>query len=108
MESARRNALESVVAEIVKGNTSLFNCTPSLPCETWRLCLRCHLKMKKYENIFFTSQCLTDRRSYGESDAVAALLDEVDDVAVVEGVDLHVVDCQDSVSNLQSAAALCW
>ena len=107
MESARRNALESVVAEIVKGNTSLFNCTPSLPCETWRLCWRCRLKIKKYENIFFTSQCLTDRRSYGESDAVAALLDEVDDVPVVEGVDLHVVHGEDPVPDLEPAAPLC-
>ena len=32
--------------------------------------------------------------------AVAALLDEVDDVAVVEGVDVHVVHRQDAVSHL--------
>ena len=51
---------------------------------------------------------LTYGRSDSQGDAVPALLDEVDDVSVVEGVDLHVVDGQDSVSDLQSAAALCW
>ena len=50
---------------------------------------------------------LTDRRSYGESDAVAALLDEVDDVPVVEGVDLHMVDGEDPVADLEPAAPLC-
>ena len=35
-----------------------------------------------------------------QCDAVSALLDQVDDVPVVEGVDVHVVHCQDSVSNL--------
>ena len=51
---------------------------------------------------------LTYGRSDSQGDAVPALLDEVDDVSVVEGVDLHVVHGKDSVSNLQSAAALCW
>ena len=46
MESARRDALDSVVAETVKGNTSLLNCTLRLPCEKWRLCWRCRLKIK--------------------------------------------------------------
>ena len=35
-----------------------------------------------------------------QCDAVPALLDQVDDVAVVEGVDVHVVNCKDSVSHL--------
>ena len=42
----------------------------------------------------------TNRRSHCQSDTVAALLDEVDDVAVVEGVDVHVVHRQDAVSHL--------
>ena len=53
-----------------------------------------------------TSQRLDDFREYtyrgpdSQRDAVAALLDEVDDVAVVEGVDVHVVHRQDAVSHL--------
>ena len=43
---------------------------------------------------------LTYGRSDSQGDAVPALLDEVDDVAVVEGVDVHVVHRQDSVSHL--------
>ena len=42
----------------------------------------------------------TNRRSHGQGDAVAALLDQVDDVPVVEGVDVHVVHRQDPVSHL--------
>ena len=47
---------------------------------------------------------LTYGRAHGEGDAVAAVLDEVDDVAVVEGVDVHVVHCEDPVPHLQTAA----
>ena len=50
----------------------------------------------------------TNWRSDGQGDAVAALLDQVDDVAVVEGVDLHVVHGQNSVSNLEATTSLCW
>ena len=53
-----------------------------------------------------TSQRLDDFREHtyrgpdSQRHAVAALLDEVDDVAVVEGVDVHVVHRQDAVSHL--------
>ena len=47
---------------------------------------------------------LTYGRSDSQGDAVPALLDEVDDVAVVEGVDVHVVHCEDPVPHLQTAA----
>ena len=50
----------------------------------------------------------TNGRPHGQSDAVAALLDQVDDVAVVEGVDLHVVHGKDSVSHLEATAAFSW
>ena len=43
---------------------------------------------------------LTYGRADSQCDAVPALLDQVDDVPVVEGVDVHVVHCQDSVPNL--------
>ena len=64
--------------------------------------------------IFYSPESLlntkqpTNWRSDGQGDAVAALLDQVDDVAVVEGVDLHVVHGQNSVSNLEATASLCW
>ena len=45
-----------------------------------------------------------DQLTYGgpdsQCDAVPAFLDQVDDVAVVEGVDVHVVHRQDAVSHL--------
>ena len=53
-----------------------------------------------------SSQRLDDFREHtyrgpdSQRHAVAALLDEVDDVAVVEGVDVHVVHRQDAVSHL--------
>ena len=53
-----------------------------------------------------TSHSLDDFREHtyrgpdSQRHAVAALLDEVDDVAVVEGVDVHVVHRQDAVSHL--------
>ena len=50
----------------------------------------------------------TNWRSDGQGDAVAALLDQVHDVPVVEGVDLHVVHGQNSVSNLEATTSLCW
>jgi len=37
-------------------------------------------------------QGLTDGRSDGHDDAVAGILDEVDDVAMVQGIDVHAVD----------------
>ena len=43
---------------------------------------------------------LTYWGSDSHDDAVSRVLDEVDDVAVVEGVDVHVVHRQDSVSHL--------
>ena len=49
---------------------------------------------------------LTYGRAHGEGDAVAAVLDEVDDVAVVETVDVHVVHRQDPVTHLQPPAPL--
>ena len=89
-----------------------------LPCERWRLCWRCRLKYKTIntEVIQGSYRGLTEvrylcrrtnRRSHSESDAVAALLDEVDDVAVVEGVDVHVVHRQDAVSHLEASATFC-
>ena len=57
-----------------------------------------------------TSQRSDDYREHtyrgpdSQRHAVAALLDEVDDVAVVEGVDVHVVHCEDPVPHLQTAA----
>ena len=50
---------------------------------------------------------LTYGRSDSQGDAVPALLDEVDDVAVVEGVDVHVVHRQDAVSHLEASATFC-
>ena len=50
---------------------------------------------------------LTYGRSDSQGDAVPALLDEVDDVAVVEGVDVHVVHRQDAVSHLEASAPFC-
>ena len=53
-----------------------------------------------------SSQRLDDFREHtyrgpdSQRHAVAALLDEVDDVAVVECVDVHVVHRQDAVSHL--------
>ena len=53
-----------------------------------------------------TSHSLDDFREHtyrgpdSQRHAVAALLDEVDDVAVVECVDVHVVHRQDAVSHL--------
>ena len=47
---------------------------------------------------------LTYGRSDSQGDAVPALLDEVDDVAMVEGVDVHVVHRKDPVPHLQTAA----
>ena len=61
-----------------------------------------------------TSQRLVDFREQtyrgpdSQRHAVAALLDEVDDVAVVEGVDLHVVHGKDSVSHLEATATFSW
>ena len=60
----------------------------------------------KNNNVGIHCQQLTYWRSDRKGDTVAAVLDQVDNVAVVEAVDVHVVDCQDPVSNLQSAAAL--
>ena len=50
---------------------------------------------------------LTYGRSDSQGDAVPALLDEVDDVAVVEGVDVHVVHRQDAVSHLEASTPFC-
>ena len=50
---------------------------------------------------------LTYGRSDSQGDAVPALLDEVDDVAMVEGVDVHVVHRQDAVSHLEASAPFC-
>ena len=47
------------------------------------------------------------RRTHGESDAVAALLDQVDDVPVVQTVDLYVVHSEDPVPDLESSTAFC-
>ena len=61
-----------------------------------------------------TSHSLDDFREHtyrgpdSQRHAVAALLDEVDDVPVVEGVDLHMVDGEDPVPDLEPAAPLCW
>ena len=49
---------------------------------------------------------LTYWGSDSQRHAVAALLDQVDDVAVVQGVDVHVVDGEDPVADLQAAASL--
>ena len=50
----------------------------------------------------------TNGRPHGQSDAVAALLDQVDDVPVVERVDLNVVHGKNSVSNLEATTSLSW
>ena len=49
----------------------------------------------------------TNGGTHGQGHAVPAVLDQVDDLAVVEGGDLHVVHGQDPVSHLQPAAPLC-
>ena len=49
---------------------------------------------------------LTYWGSDSQRHAVPALLDQVDDVAVVQGVDVHVVDGEDAVTHLQPAAPL--
>ena len=49
---------------------------------------------------------LTYWGSDSHDDAVSRVLDEVDDVAVVEGVDVHVVHRQDPVTHLQPPAPL--
>lgn len=51
---------------------------------------------------------LTPRRPNGEGDRVARLLDEVDNVTVVECLDVHPVDSQDAVTNVESPAPLSW
>ena len=43
---------------------------------------------------------LTYRGADSQCDAVPTLLDQVDDVPVVQGVDVHVVHRQDPVSHL--------
>ena len=50
---------------------------------------------------------ITYRGPDSQRHAVAALLDEVDDVSVVEGVDVHVVHRQDAVSHLEASAPFC-
>ena len=51
---------------------------------------------------------LTYGRSDSEGDAVAAVLDEVDNVAMMETVDINMVDSKDSVSHLETATSLGW
>ena len=68
-------------------------------------CLMCRLlKDMALSGKMPTLARIGDKLTYWGSDsqrhAVPALLDQVDDVPVVEGVDVHVVHCQDSVSNL--------
>jgi hypothetical protein len=46
------------------------------------------------------------RWPHSERYAVPALLDEVDNVAVVEAVDIDVVHGEDTVTNLESATSL--
>lgn len=50
----------------------------------------------------------TLRRAYGEGAGVAGLLDDVDNVLVVHAHDVHVVDGEDAVSDVQLATPLCW
>ena len=45
---------------------------------------------------------LTYGRPHGHDDAVARVLDEVDDLPVVEGADVHVVHRQDAVAHVQT------
>ena len=49
---------------------------------------------------------LTYWGSDSHDDAVSGVLDEVDDVAVVKRVDIHVVDGEDAVADVEAAAAL--
>ena len=53
------------------------------------------------------TNALTNGRTHSQRDAVAALLDQVDDVSVVQGVDIDMVDGQYPVSNLQPSATFC-
>ena len=56
--------------------------------------------------IFDSTSALTYWVSDCHDDRVPGVLDEVDDVAVVEGVDVHVVHRQDPVTHLQPPAPL--
>ena len=111
VECCRNTALISdlvtVQAEDKRDRSDVSLC--HLPCERWRLCSRCRLKLERtLVSIILTIQQPTNRRSHSQGDAVAALLDQVDDVPVVERVDLNVVHGKDSVSHLKSPTALCW
>ena len=51
--------------------------------------------------------CLTNGWSDSERDAVSALFDEVDNISMVQGVDVHMIHRQDPVTNLQPSTTLC-
>ena len=48
---------------------------------------------------------LTSWRTDRESDAVAGVFDQVDDVSVMKRVDVNMIHRQDSVSNLETSAS---
>lgn len=64
--------------------------------------------MKSHHKPHDSELQLTPWWADGEGNRIARLLDEVDNVAVVEGLDVHPIDSQNTVANIESSTTLCW